>query len=233
MENMSGEQIFSSWSGGKDSCLALYYALQDGALPRCLFTMFSEDGERTRSHGLDHSVVRAQAEALSLPLVVGRASWNDYESVFLKALRGFKKEGVSGGVFGDIDLEPHRQWVERVCGEVSITPCLPLWKQGRHELLSAFVGLGFKATIIAVKEEVLSRSFLGRELDGKTVADLERAGIDPSGEEGEYHTVVTDGPIFSKPIFIQPVGTCSREGYAFLVVQHVKKSPHEEIENYG
>jgi len=216
MNELNNKRIFASWSGGKDSCLALYDAGQDGALPQCLLTMLKESGERTRSHGLDPSIIRAQAGALSLPLVVRNASWDNYEKEFLEVLHTLKAQGVEAGVFGDIDLEAHREWVERVCAAAGLDAFLPLWQQERRHLLARFLGSGFSATIVAVKDELLPQSFLGRRLDAATISDLEGAGVDACGEEGEYHTVVTDGPLFSRPVILTAGEIFSHDGYSFL-----------------
>jgi diphthine-ammonia ligase len=210
--------FFCSWSGGKDSCLALYKAIQKGGIPKALLTMLTEDGERTRSHGLPVNVIQRQAGALGIPLIACKSSWNDYEENFLSAIRKFKRDGVVYGVFGDIDLEPHLQWVERVCSSVAIQPYEPLWKRERPDLLNEFLGLGFKAMIIAIKQGALDNSFLGRILDQQVITDIKKAGCDASGEKGEYHTVVTDGPIYSSAIHIEKRGQVIHDGYCFLDV---------------
>ena len=210
--------FFCSWSGGKDSCLALYKAIQNGGIPKALLTMLTEDGERTRSHGLPVGVVQCQAKALGIPLIVRKSSWNDYEGNFLSAISKFKRDGVEHGVFGDIDLEPHLQWVERVCSSAAIQPYEPLWKRERTDLLNEFLSLGFKATIIAIKQGALDNSFLGRILDQQVISAIEKAGCDASGEKGEYHTLVTDGPIYSSAIHIKTRGHVIHDGYCFLDV---------------
>lgn len=146
------------------------------------------------------------------------ASWEKYEEEFLAALREFKQTGIEVGVFGDIDVEDHLAWVTRVCGEAGIEPVHPLWRRDRRELLEEFISLGFKARIIVVNERKLDRSFLGRTIEARITADMERAGIDPSGELGEYHTVVTDGPLFASRVEIKPVAEERHEGYCFLRV---------------
>ena len=218
MSGMKDRDFFSSWSGGKDSCLALYKAIQQGGSPRLLLTMFGGDGARSKSHGLPPAVISAQAEALSIPSLLGRASWGDYEKVFLDHLGDLKEQGLNDGVFGDIDLVPHRQWVEGVCAKHDIVPHLPLWQRGRRELLGDFIEAGFVAVIVVVKDERLDESFLGRQLDWQTVSDLEKAGVDACGEEGEYHTVVSGGPIFSDALPVKYGDVVHHDGYSFLEV---------------
>ena len=216
MSPLKEKEFFCSWSGGKDSCLALYLAIQEGGLPRALLTMLEEEGARSRSHHLPLPVVQQQAHALGIPLAACKTSWEDYEADFTKAIGSFRAEGIAHGVFGDIDIEDHMRWVERVCSAAGIQAHEPLWKQPRQTLLETFLDLGFTAVIIAVKEDVLDRSFLGRALDHEMIAAMEEAGIDPSGEEGEYHTVVISGPIFTRQIPIRHGSAITQGGYCFL-----------------
>jgi len=218
MSELNGREFFCSWSGGKDSCLALYRALRRGGVARRLLTMLSEDGLRSRSHGLMPTVIAAQAAAMNLPWLTGRAGWEGYEEVFLARLSELRADGLADGVFGDIDLEPHRQWVERVCGMHDITAHLPLWQEPRRDLLAEFIGAGFSATIVAVSDARLPASFLGRQLDWPTVTELEAAGVDACGEEGEFHTVVTDGPLFAAPLVLKHGQVVGHSGYSFLEV---------------
>lgn len=218
MQQFRNKDFFSSWSGGKDSCLALYKAIQQGGRPRCLFTMFAEDGLQSRSHGLSSAIIKAQAKALSIPLVIGNAAWDEYEKAFLEHLAVLKSQGVSDGVFGDIDLVPHRKWIEGVCGKHDIVPHLPLWLKGRRELLDDFIKAGFVAVIVVVKDDRLNESFLGRRLDWQTIDALEDAGVDLCGEEGEYHTVVIDGPVFAHKLPVEFGDITHHDGYSFLAV---------------
>jgi diphthine-ammonia ligase len=207
-----------SWSGGKDSCLALYRAVTAGAEPRSLLSMLREDGVRSRSHGLPPGVLQAQADSLGVSLVTKAASWSDYESTFIAALQDLRAAGVEAGVFGDIDLEDHRLWEEKVCAAAGIEVCLPLWKASRLALLDELLMLGFEATIVAVNGEKLDQAYLGRVIDPELVQEFASLGIDPSGEEGEYHTVVTNGPIFSEPVRLEIGEQALHDGYWFLDV---------------
>jgi uncharacterized protein (TIGR00290 family) len=218
-ENLiAGRPFFCSWSGGKDSCLALYHAIQNGGNPRFLLTILSEDGVTSRSHALPKPLIEAQAGSLGLQPLFRSASWLHYEEEFISALREIKKSGIEVGVFGDIDVESHREWVRRVCGVAGIVPVHPLWKRDRRELIEEFIGLGFSAQIVVVNEQKLNKSFLGKIIQAQTISEMEEAGIDPSGELGEYHTVVTDGPIFSSKVEITPAGQHHHEGYWFMKV---------------
>lgn len=215
-DGLKDRRFFSSWSGGKDSCLALNRAVRAGGQPAALLTMMTGSGVRSRSHGLAPEIIAAQACSLDIPCRTFNADWDDYEAVFLEALGSIRKEGVNCGVFGDIDLQPHRQWVERVCSAREITPFLPLWQEERRLLLAEFIDQGFEAMIVAVSNERLDQSFLGRVIDNQAIVDLERAGVDACGEEGEFHTVVIDGPLFAEKIELRKESVQCHGGYSFL-----------------
>ncbi|MDY6796210.1 MAG: diphthine--ammonia ligase [Actinomycetota bacterium] len=216
--SIKGLPFFCSWSGGKDSCLALYHALLEGGSPRYLLTMLRETGDRSRSHGNPVELLHSQARSLGVPIITGSATWEGYEESFLSLLRELRKDGVETGVFGDIDLEEHRRWIERVCSLADIQPFLPLWKRERPSLLREFIDAGFEATIVTVKEGVLPEEFLGKTLDADTVREMEKTGIDLSGEAGEYHTFVSDGPIFDTAVEIAVRRRVLVDGYWFLDV---------------
>ncbi|MDP2859502.1 MAG: diphthine--ammonia ligase [Bacillota bacterium] len=211
-------RFFVSWSGGKDSCLALHKGVKSGGMPALLFTMLDEGGERSHSHGLSCEVLLVQARSLGIPIIFRAASWEKYEAAFLDGLSEIRDADVSMGVFGDIDLDDHRKWVERVCGSMGIAAMEPLWNSPRRDLLSEFITNGFQAMIVAVKDGLLSPNYLGRVLDMQVVQEFESLGIDPSGEAGEYHTVVVDGPPFREPVAICPVSRTFKDGYWFLTV---------------
>ncbi len=211
-----GRPFFASWSGGKDSCLALHRAIKAGNKPRFLFTMLTEDGERSRAHGLAREVIMAQAASLGVPAIFAAASWPEYEGIFVKTLAEMRTMGIDAGVFGDIDGAEHLAWVKRVCNQAGLLPWEPLWGTDRRKLLAEFISTGFTAMIVAVKGEILLPTFLGRHLDMKLVEELEALGIDASGEAGEYHTVVTGGPLFASPLEPARKGVIHRDGYHFL-----------------
>lgn len=213
------EKFFSSWSGGKDSCLALHRAFMAGAKPACLLTILSEDGIRSRSHGLRRDVLEAQASAMGIPLLVRCATWEEYESVFVGALHEIRKQGVKSGVFGDIDFPPHLEWEKKVCAKTDMTPYLPLWECARETLLDEFLTLGYQALIVTVDEKKLDRKFLGRMIDRELVSEFRKRGIDPCGENGEYHTLVVDGPIFSRPLLVETGTRTKHSGYCAIDIR--------------
>jgi len=199
--NINNKTFFCSWSGGKDSCLSLYYALKQGGIPKRLITMLIENGERSRSHGLSLNLLKKQSESLNIPLRTYATSWEDYETNFITALKEIKESGINIGVFGDIDIEDHKNWVKKVCNKTNILEYLPLWKKLRRKIVQEFIDYGFKAIIVAVKDDkLLGKELLGRELDKNLLRILEKKGVDLAGENGEYHTMVTGGPIFTNNI---------------------------------
>jgi uncharacterized protein (TIGR00290 family) len=213
-------KVFVSWSGGKDGCLALYRAIRDGMEVRCLANMVSEDGQRSRSHGVRAEVIKKQAEALGIPIVQRRTADDNYEAVFVEMLKEFKRDGIEGGIFGDIDFQPHREWVEKVCQAAGLTAHLPLWNEDQSKLLQEFIDAGFNAVVITVKTGLLKKELLGRVIDSAFpayLAGLDR-GITVCGEAGEYHTLVVDGPIFKKRLDIMRSEVVSRGEHHFLEI---------------
>ena len=209
-------KVFRPWSSGKDCCSACYEAISEEFEVDHSLNAISQSGERSRSHGLRSELIRAQSEAVGIPVLQRGASWESYETEFKKAISQLKSEGIQGGVFGDIDLDAHREWIERVCAEMSIKPIFPLWRGDREKLLRRFIELGFEAIVVAVKEEILDPLWLGRKVDEKFLDDAKRVGIDLCGEEGEYHTFVIDGPIFLKRIKVIETEKVKRGERIFL-----------------
>lgn len=192
-------KVFSSWSGGKECNLATYKAICQGHEVLFLLNFISEDGERSRSHGTKASVLALQAEAIGIPIIQVKTSWEGYEGNFKKAVRELRSKGIEGGVFGDIDVEEHREWVERVCSEVGIKAFLPLWEINAEKLIEELLKLKFKAIIVATR---LDEAFLGKVLDKDLIRQISKLGSHPCGENGEYHTFVKEGPTFRKALKI-------------------------------
>lgn len=196
-------KAFVSWSGGRDSCLAGYKAMLEGLDVSHLLNFLSRDGRKSVSHGIKSELLCAQAEAVGIPIIQRRTTWKTYEQEFKKAASKLKRLGVEVGVFGDIDSQPHRDWIGRVCGEMGIKPVWPLWKRERESILNEFIGAGFVAVVVATKADLLGEEWVGRRLDEDFVEDLKKhQNVDFCGEHGEYHTFVIDGPIFKRKIDI-------------------------------
>lgn len=216
--SLQNRRVFASWSGGKDCCLALHRAAACGAAPAALLTMMREDPSRSRAHGLHESVLRAQAEAMGLPITLRSTSLKEYAENFVAELNSFREVGLDIGVYGDIDLVPHLEWVLEVSRRASVSACHPLWQEPRRNLIAECFELGIRARIIAVQETKLPADLLGRILDEATVEEIEQLGADACGENGEYHTVVEDAPLFRRPIELEQMERVFRDGYWFLDV---------------
>lgn len=212
---------FVSWSGGKDSCLALWKARSEGLDVR--FAVTTHQGGYTAAHGLPLGIVQKQTEALGLELVAVEASWDQYEDAFKRALAGLACRGVVGGVFGDIDVAEHRKWVERVCSAAGLKARLPLWGCSQQDLLNEFVSLGFRAIVVAVNAAILDLTWLGRCIDvagaPHLISEAARRGFSPCGEAGEYHTLVIGGPGFSQGITVKRAVPVYSQGYFKLEIQ--------------
>ena len=197
-------RAFVSWSGGKDASFSFYKAAQNRDIEIAYFlNMISENGKHSRTHGISSGLMSLQAQTIGVSIVQRKTTWETYEKEFKKALLGFKKEGVQTGIFGDIDIRAHRDWVERVCGECGVKPLFPLWQRERSRILREFIHSGFEAVVVAVKANILGSTWVGRRIDEEFVEELEKLNsVDLCGETGEYHTFVFDGPIFKKKIRI-------------------------------
>jgi uncharacterized protein (TIGR00290 family) len=205
----------TSWSGGKDSCFALMQAIQQGYFPKVLLNVLNEEGKISRSHGIPSAILRVQAKAASLPIHLVNSSWQDYEAKFTTALTQLKEQfDLSHAIFGDIDLQAHRDWEEKVCTNAGLTAVLPLWQQNRKELVMQMLAAGIE-TIIVSCNETMGERFLGRKITAELVTELEALGVDACGENGEFHTLVLNCPLFTKRISVNVVRTLQHDKYWF------------------
>lgn len=199
-----GDKVLFSWSGGKDSAMALYEiqkTLEYEVL--CLLTTVTEDYDRISMHGVRSVLLQQQAQSLGLPLerilITRNASMEEYESKMEITLTKFQQEGVSSVVFGDIFLEDIRKYREEKLSRIGMTGLFPLWKRESADLAQAFIALGFKAIVTCVDPKVLDKTFIGRLIDERFLAELP-PNVDPNGENGEFHSFVFEGPIFKERI---------------------------------
>ncbi len=205
-----------SWSGGKDSCYAMMQSVNAGHQPLVLLNMMNENGKISRSHGLPHGILLQQAAAMRLPLITIPASWEAYEVRFISALQQVVAlYDVEAAVFGDIDLQPHRDWEEKVCAAAGISALLPLWQQSRRELVEAMLQSGIHTMIVSCNTH-LGPGFLGRTMDSQLLEELEAKGVDVCGENGEFHTLVIDCPLFETPVDPGPYTKVQHGDYCFL-----------------
>lgn len=198
------EKIILTWSGGKDSCLALYELIKQGNVEiASLLTTLTEDYDRISMHGVRADLLRKQAESIGIPLrevyVSKNGSNEEYELQMREALEVFKGQGIKKVAFGDIFLEDIRRYRVEQLGKLGMDALFPLWGSNTYYLANRFIELGFQAIVVCVDTERLHGNFSGREFNQKFINDLPKS-VDPCGEHGEFHTFVYDGPIFKKRI---------------------------------
>ncbi len=200
INNAAGDQVFVSWSGGKDAYLSLLRARDKGLRIACLLSFISSEG-RSRSHGLKTEILEQQAEFLGIPLVTEEVAWETYENGFEQAVKRIKKEYcISGGVFGDINLAEHRDWIRKMCGRCDISYNLPLWQEEELKVAEELLARGGRALIVAIRSDLVDQGWLGKVIDKEYLDYCVTTGISPCGEGGEAHSLVVDGPLFNKPL---------------------------------
>jgi uncharacterized protein (TIGR00290 family) len=213
------DDVLLSWSGGKDSAMALH-ALRSTPDWRvtALLTTVTDEYDRISMHGVRRTLLERQAESLGLPLHIVRIPPRCvnavYESRMEDALREHLGRGARRVAFGDIFLEDLRAYRERNLAQVGMQAVFPIWKRDTRELAREFLRLGYRAAAVCVDPRVLDASFAGRELDESFFADLP-AGVDPCGENGEFHTFVFDGPGFQSPVRCRAGEKVMRDGFWF------------------
>lgn len=192
------------WSGGKDSGLALDRVRRSGAYEvRGLITTVNAQFQRVSMHGVREELIDLQSQAIGIPVhkmyVGGRGSNDDYVPALRAALESFKNRGITNVIFGDIFLEDLRQWRESLLADIGVKGVFPLWQEDTRALAQEFIDRRFKAIICCTNDAHLTQSDVGRSLDAAFIRELP-AGVDPCGENGEYHSFVHDGPIFRRPV---------------------------------
>ena len=217
---MNKSNVVVSWSGGKDSCLACYKVMVENYNVVHLVNTISKEYQRVRFHGIKDRLIQVQAEAIGIPLFQIETSGDNYEFDFKESVRNLiSNKDIHGMVFGDIHLEHGREWVEKVCGELGIRAIEPLWQRRQEEILSDFINAGFEAYVTSCQADLVDKKFIGRRLDKRFLKDISELGIDICGENGEYHTVVTDGPIFKQRINLLESQRVLKDGCWFLDIR--------------
>jgi uncharacterized protein (TIGR00290 family) len=219
------ERIILSWSGGKDSCMSLWQLRESGEVEVAgLLTTITGDYDRISMHGVRRELLRRQAEALGLPLhevvIPAKCSNADYEAAMGAALAELRDQGIRTVAFGDLFLEDIRAYRDRMMAAVGMATLYPVWGRDTRGFIDEFIDLGFKAVTCCVDLAKLDESFSGRLIDQAFLADLS-PGIDPCGENGEFHTFVFDGPLFSRPIEVAIGERVSRDGFGFCDLEPV------------
>ena len=210
------ERVLFTWSGGKDSALALYeLEMANGYEIAALLTTVTEDYDRISMHGVRAALLEQQAASLRLPLekvyITRNSSNEEYESTMRDKLMHYQSQGVLSVAFGDIFLEDLRAYRESNLAKIGMNGIFPLWKRDTSELAHTFIDLGFKAIVTCVDSQFLDKRFVGRVYDEQFLSELPEA-VDPCGENGEFHSFVYDGPIFRERIAYRKGKVVLREG---------------------
>jgi uncharacterized protein (TIGR00290 family) len=198
------KSVLLSWSGGKDSCLALRELQNAGAVHvEALLTTVTQDFDRISMHGVRRVLLERQAASLGIPLqqiLISKGASNDeYETAMGRVLDDYASRGLDTVAFGDLFLEEIRAYRERLLARHNMSGIYPVWGRDTGRLIREFIALGFRTAVVCVDPRKLDPSFAGRVIDETFLADLP-SSVDPCGENGEFHTFVFDGPIFREPV---------------------------------
>lgn len=218
MENLKGKKFVASYSGGKDSTLAIYRAMQKGLKPLELFTTFNKDRELSWFHSIPKELLNNISKEMNIPITLMETTGEKYTENFENYLKSAKKKGAEVCVFGDIDLEEHLKWCTDRCVAAGIEAYFPLWKEQRKNLVYEFIYSGFKTMITVVDTTRLDESFAGKILTRQVADDIEAYGADMCGENGEFHTFSFDGPLFKKAVEFKIGEKVRFENYVIIPV---------------
>ncbi|MGH7860524.1 MAG: diphthine--ammonia ligase [Candidatus Binatia bacterium] len=215
----SKERVLFSWSGGKDSAMALHEVRSRGEVEvAALVTTVTEGFDRVSMHGVRRELLARQAQALGVPLeevVIPRGATNEqYESRLEAALLRYREQGVSRVAYGDLFLEDIRAYREAHLARIGMRGLFPIWKRDTTEMARSFVALGFRALVVCLDPRALHDSFAGRWIDADFFASLPE-GVDPCGENGEFHSFVVDGPGFREPVRVRAGEVVRRDAFVF------------------
>jgi len=203
-----------SWTGGKDGCYSCHRAMAEGY--HITHLLHFRSVRKRGSHELNNEVVRAQADAMEIPLI--QKDFTSYEEEFKNTVRDLREQGerIDAAVFGHI--KTHKPLVDRICGELDLTLLMPLWKRNSKRLLEEMRESGLEIVVVSAKESLMGKEWLGGKIDEKFIDELKRqdSSIDPCGENGEFHTLVTDAPMFKKKIIITGSDRVLQDGYWYL-----------------
>lgn len=206
-------------SGGKDSTLALYRAQQSGFAVTHLFHVYNADTTRVRFHGYKPDILAAQAELIGLKSIITPTRSQEFDDDFRIALETVKREGLRGIIFGNIFLADVREFYETRVKSVGLEYYDLLWGQSTKSVLESFIQSGFKAVVTSIWLKKLDRKYLGRQINQNFLANLEKEGVDVCGENGEYHSLVYDGPCFKKPLLYTVHGVHEEKENIFLDIR--------------
>lgn len=197
------KKVALSWSGGKDAAMCLQKLHEKGYEMTCLLTTIPKEIDRTFGHGEKKEAIEAQGKSLGIPVEWIECTFSTYTEDFMKKLMEVKHTyGIEAIAFGDLYLEEHRDWGEKVAEKCELQALYPLWMKESESLqaLRNFVESGYKAKVIRVHKDKIGTDWLGREVNEQFYQDIQQKPVCPMGEGGEYHTFVYDGPLFKQPV---------------------------------
>lgn len=204
------------FSGGKDSMLALDRAIRAGYHTPLLVTLYDGPSDRVRFHGVPAAVMRTQAEALGLESLLRPTTPETFERVFLETLVELRARGIGDAIFGNIHLADVRAWYEERVRAAGLAHVELLWGEEPRALVEEVVVRGFRALITCIEDARGDSAWLGATIDGALIERFVARGIDPCGERGEYHTLVTAGPLFRYPLAVRSGATHGANGFTQL-----------------
>jgi len=208
----------ASWSGGKDSCFACYTAIQQGLTVSHLVHF----DRPSNLHGVGPAMIRLQAELAGIPLIQRKVATEDFEWEFKETVGSLLDGGVGGMIFGDIYLEPHREWAERVCGEMGIVAHEPLWGMKSEKIMNDFLTCGFETIVVSGQQKLIDKKWIGHAMNDEFIDYLKKQDLDICGENGEFHTFVTGGPLFNGRIEVTSSDIACRDNFFFLDIQEYR-----------
>lgn len=215
------KRFVASYSGGKDSVLAIYRAMCQGYTPVQLLITYDTDKGRTWFHGIPEDLLQVISDSINIPIRLIKTNGDDYNQCFENALADAKCLGAEVCVFGDIDIADHKMWCVERCRSAGMEAFLPLWGEARERLVYEFIDSGFSSDITIIDTSRMSSEFLGKRLTRKIVKEICGQGVDICGENGEYHSFVYNGPIFKQPVRFGFGDKVIVNGYAVLPLERL------------
>lgn len=214
------KKVIATWSGGKDSCLAAYKAIQDGCTLSFLANTVSVQYKRVRFHGIKDSLIQLQADCIGVPLLQKETTAEHYFQEFTENLRKGMSGDIEGIVFGDIHLDECFGNAKDMCKELGVSLIEPLWHRKQTDILEELIELGFEAIVVSAQAGILGLEWIGRKIDKSFIRDIHALKfVDACGENGEFHTFVINGPIFKHKIEILQSAPILRDNFWFLDIQ--------------
>lgn len=218
MNKYKGKKFIASYSGGKDSTLAIYRAIKQGMEPIELVTTYNTDRKQSWFHGISKQLLDNISKEIQIPIILMETTGEQYTLNFEAYLRAAKEKGAEVCVFGDIDLEEHLKWCTDRCVAAGIEAYFPLWKESRKDMVYEFIDSGFKTMITVVDTSRLSENFIGKILTKQVAVEIEQAGADICGENGEYHSFAFDGPLFKRPVEFNTGDVIHHDKYVIMPI---------------